>query len=81
MIELIILRPPRPSMNLSTAASGPQRFSTSDFKFKVEVASVTDSVYHEVFDKSAENRPLINQPVAVGPAYTGCSRINRLGAG
>jgi hypothetical protein len=39
------------------------------------------SVYHEVFDKSAENRPLINQPVAVGPAYTGCSRINRLGAG
>jgi hypothetical protein len=39
------------------------------------------SVYHEVFEKSAENRPLINQPVAVGPAYTGCSRINRLGAG
>jgi hypothetical protein len=36
------------------------------------------SVYHEVFEKSAENRPLINQPVAVGPAYT---EINRLGAG
>jgi hypothetical protein len=32
-------------MNLSTAASGPQRFSTPDFKFEVEVASVTESVH------------------------------------
>lgn len=34
-----------------------------------------------VYLQAAENQSLINQSVAVGPAYTGCSKTGRLWAG
>jgi hypothetical protein len=43
--------------------------------------AVWGSVSYEVFEKPAENRLPKTQPVAVGSAYTDCSKTNRLKAG